>query len=145
MGEFSKIIDKVTNIISERSHGDKDISLRKLTEEITDTINRSIGEVNFYPSTTKGKCYRTAFFLSLTSKQYIKKRGDNLSLPVMMTNIVKHMQGYCPGKTDYAILITDNWNEDVINAWRANIAQIKKDAMVEIYLVSGGKNSEIIM
>ena len=145
MSEFSEIIDKIANAISERSGEDENISVREMTEEIADMVNRSFGETNFYPGTEKGKCHRIAFFLSLTSKQYIKKRGENLSLSIMTTNIIKHMQGYCPGKTEYAILITDNWNEDVFNAWRANIDQIKKHARVEVHLLSGGKSSQIMM
>lgn len=60
-----------------------------------------------------------------------------------MRLLVKHMQGTCADMTRCAVIISDSWDDAVYDEWRANIQNIKQRYMVEAYLITGGKVTQV--
>ncbi len=137
MGEFQKQADEIARVINEKSTEKMNIAeLPKITAEIVGH------EVNCYPGNPGSICHEDAYFYSLNG-EYAGTRGSNLSLYVVLAKIVQHMIGSCEGKTKYAVLITDNWNDDTYSPWKSTFEKIRKMAHIEVYLMTSGKCTKI--
>jgi len=138
MGEFQKQADDIARTINEKSTGKMNISeLSKITAEIVGD------EVNCYPGVPGRKCHKGAYFYSLDKGKYKGTRGLNLSLYVVLSKIVQHMIGTCESETKYAVLITDNWNDNTYSPWQSTFEKIMKNAYIEVYLMTSGKCTKI--
>ena len=144
MNDLENIVIGVTENLNKRTaEQNRGISV----QELNDMIDQNLGNVNCYPGVEDGTCHQVAFFISLSSKRYLgtgRKKG-HLTFSQILTELVRHMQGHCPDKTRHAILITDNWQPDVYNAWKANIDQITKTKTVDIYLIDPKNCNKIIV
>ncbi len=137
MGEFQKQADEIARVINEKSMGKMNISeLPKITAGV------AAGEVNCYPGIPGAKCHKGAYFYSLEGK-YRGTRGLNLSLYAVLSKIVQHMIGACESETKYAVLITDNWNDNTYSPWKSTFEKIRKKAHIEVYLMTSGKCTNI--
>ncbi|MCK5678247.1 MAG: hypothetical protein KAH72_07200 [Flavobacteriaceae bacterium] len=137
MEEFQKQADEIARVINEKNTGKMNIAeLSKITIE-------SVGhEVNCYPGIPGVSCHEGAYFYSLKGK-YSGTRGLNLSLYVVLSKIVQHMIGACEGETKYAVLITDNWNDNTYSSWKSTFEKIRKNYHIEVYLMTSGKCNKI--
>ena len=103
------------------------------------------GDWNCYPGLPGGKCCSSAIFFSLESSAYDLDKNQAKS-----KSKVKHMHFYeaieaivlhkdkCPN-TKTIIFITDNWEAKEFNKWRLSLERIKKDLLLEIYLLASPK------
>ena len=56
----------------------------------------------------------------------------------MFKNVISHCQGKCSNKTKYAVLVVDNWDDDIANFWFPNIEKIKDNGvLVEVRMMMG--------
>ena len=95
-------------------------------------------EFNFYPSDISGHCCEVAFFTSLLGDRWNLNRGDKISFDQMFKNVISHCQGKCSNKTNYAVLVVDNWDDDIANFWFPNIEKIKDNGvLVEVRMMMG--------
>lgn len=95
-------------------------------------------EFNFYPSDIFGKCCEVAFFTSLIGSRWNLEDKEKLTLDQMFKNLVKHCQGSCCKKTKYAVIVTDNWDDDIYDFWKSNIDKLKADGFfIEIHMLIG--------
>ncbi len=141
MGEFRSQVEEITNRLSEKSGDNTKIDI---SEVVNITTHVSGSNVNCYPGIPGDKCYKIAYFYSLTDKsKYHIKRGKSLSLSAVLDKLVSHMRGACEDETQVAILITDNWDANVYNKWKGVLERIKKNAHLEIYLVVSDQYTEI--
>jgi hypothetical protein len=141
MGKFRHIAERIAGIIEEMK-GEGGISADRIPDILNDLFGGELGNINCYPGKPGYDCYDFAMFLSLTSEAYAKGRG-HLTCRKAMEKIVQHMQGLCSQKTRDAVFITDSWDATAFNEWRANLAEIRNNACLEIYLISGRAISEI--
>jgi len=139
--EFHGIAEKVVAEIEKRGKVGG-VTSQELEKIVSKLVGRKFGPINCYPGTPADKCYRLAFFISLSSPRYAKGRG-HLYCGEAMEKIVQHMQGSCPEQTDYAVLISDSWYAVAFDEWKPNLEQIKKKAKLAIYLMVGGRASLI--
>jgi len=138
MSDFEGVVSDISREINERSSDNKNgISAKELTDIITQNMEHRFGLVNCYPGVEGGECEKVAFFISLSAKKYVgsRRKIGHLTFSQTLTEVVRHMQGRCPDKTYHAILITDNWQPDIYNDWRANLQQIKQNATVDVYMI----------
>lgn len=112
--------------------------------DVENIVSSKAGDVNCYPSKTKGTCKNVAYFISLTNKRYTKGNG-HLTFTKALEYLVKHMQGSCPVITKTAILICDSWNPAAIEFWLNNIREMKKDKVVKAYFYPGDGSKPIPM
>jgi len=140
MGEFRRQVEEIIDRLNENHTGKMNINdLAKITADIVST-----DQLNCYPGTPGEKCYKKAFFYSLDKKKYSKTRGMNLSLGYILTKVVQHMIGHCEGETRYAVIITDNWNDDTFEPWRSTFKKIiKLGGYIEVYVLIAGSYYEI--
>ncbi len=141
MGEFEKIVGEFSDTVNESENNS--IGAKEIGRIVGEKTEHRFGKVNCYPGIPGAECHNIAFFISLTSKRYIKKRGGNLSFSAAVSQIVKHMQGSCIRKTHQAVFITDNWDTNSYDEWKANLKEIGKQANLEIYLLTSGSYTEI--
>jgi hypothetical protein len=60
----------------------------------------------------------------------------------MFKYLIRHCQGSCSGTTTYAVLLVDNWDDDIAKFWEPNIQQLKyKGVIIEVRMMIGGKPS----
>lgn len=111
------------------------------TKDLVELVGANSGLVNCYPGFPDNACCRKAFFISLTSNRYISSRGGgHLTFRKALEVFVRHMQGYCKGRTEVAIFIIDSWDPDSFSEWQSNIEQIKKEGAHVIFLqITGDK------
>ncbi len=141
MGEFRNQVEEITSILNEKRSIDKKIDISEVVKATTLVSGESI---NCYPGIPGDKCYKVAYFYSITDKsKYHIKRGKSLSLSAVLDKLVSHMRGACEDETQVAILITDNWDANVYNKWKGVLERIKKNAHLEIYLVVSNQYTEI--
>ncbi len=146
MSDFEGIVSEISNEINERVLDNiKGISAKELTEIVTDNTKYRFGVVNCYPGVEGSECHKIAIFISLSAKKYVgsRRKKGHLTFSQALTEIVRHMQGRCPDKTYHAILITDNWQPDIYDAWRANLQQIKQNATVDVYMIDSANCNRI--
>lgn len=95
-------------------------------------------EFNFYPSDITGHCCEVAFFTSLTGGRWNLEKKEKISFEQMYKNLINHCQGKCSNKTKYAVIITDNWDDDIASFWQPNIDKLKADGViVEVHMMIG--------
>ncbi len=146
MSDFEDIVRNIGREINKQiSDNNKSISAKELTEIVTDSTEYRFGVVNCYPGVEGGECHKIAIFISLNAKKYVgsRRKKGHLTFSQALTEIVRHMQGRCPDKTYHAILITDNWQPDIYDAWRANLQQIKQNATVDVYILDSDNCNRI--
>ncbi|QXP87708.1 hypothetical protein [Methylococcus capsulatus] len=127
-------------------------------ERLGEILSGHYGEVNCYPGKPTNACHNVAYFIALEGLAGSRLRsdarcdewerefhhhhrfhgGDWYGIAHILDRFVRHMQGGCAGMTRQAVIITDAWDPIAYGYWRANIAQIRKTAAVEIHLVGDG-------
>ena len=141
MGDLRRIAERITELLEDMKI-DGEVLPTNIGRNIPDAISSDVhgaNTINLYPY---GKhnvgCCDFALFLSLQTSAYIKKgRRGHLNFENAIQKIVQHMQGSCVHNTRTALLITDNYDGDAFQAWRANLEQIRKHAQLELYLIDG--------
>ncbi|MDD2768232.1 MAG: hypothetical protein PHT19_05835 [Methylococcus sp.] len=127
-------------------------------DRLGEVLARHYGGVNCYPGKPSNACHSVAYFIALEGLAGSRLRsdarsdecerefrhhhrfhgGDWYGIAHILDRFVRHMQGGCAGITRQAVIITDAWDPIAYSYWQANIAQIRKTAAVEIYLVGDG-------
>ena len=74
---------------------------------------------------------------------WFKPVGIEYHFLSLMEKIVQHMQGICFQETPVAVCFTDSLEPNAFDEWKANLKQIKNNASIQIYLLSGSKATEI--
>jgi hypothetical protein len=136
MGKYESAARRIAEAMHEAKSPGKGIR----TQDIPGIIGCGGEVANCYPGIPGSVCCREAFFVSLTSKQYVIGKG-HLSFRGAIELVVKHMQGPCKGITKVAIIIADSWDPSAYSEWQANIEQIKSEALVEAYLIVEGRTT----
>jgi hypothetical protein len=97
------------------------------------------GNVNFYPSDYKGGCHDKAFFVSLKGKRWNIPARQRLKFDEMISEIIKHCQGSCPGYTKEVFIVCDNWDDDVMHKWQSNIDTMKRNdgTVFHVFIITG--------
>jgi hypothetical protein len=99
-----------------------------------------LAEFNFYPSGLHTHCCQVAFFTSLSGQRWNLKDTERICFDDMFNNIIRHCQGSCPGITTYAVLLIDNWDDDIAKFWEPNIEQLKrKGVTIEVRMMIGSR------
>ena len=138
-GEFERVADRIAEIFERRAE-EQGISPKDVPEITSPATG---GEVNCYPGYPADTCYPVAYFFSLASHRYTKGCRGHLTCRQALEKLVQHMQGLCVGHTHAAIMITDSWDTNAFEDWRANIEQIRRNSLVEIYLLTAGRAARI--
>ena len=126
------------NLESDKSRSDFK-GLRMILMEMT----MSLHEFNFYPSDIMGHCCEVAFFTSLLGNRWNLKKDEKVSFEQMYKNVISHCQGRCSDTTKYAVIVADNWDDDIANYWQPNIDNLKNNGVVvEVHMIIG-KNTNI--
>jgi hypothetical protein len=111
-------------------------------ENIVSQMSMYLSEFNFYPSDFYGHCCQVAFFTSLSGQRWNLKNKERISFDLMFKSLIRHCQGSCAGTTTYAVLIVDNWDDDIAKFWEPNIQQLKnKGVIIEVRMMIGGRPS----
>ena len=126
-------LDPKDNLIS--NNKDK-FSLKTVLLEMT----FHIPEFNFYPSDIYGRCCQVAFFTSLTGRRWRLDKKERLYFEEMYKNLIKHCQGSCQGTTKVAVIVADNWDDDIAEFWQPNINQLKMNGVVVLVNLIIGSN-----
>lgn len=114
------------------------LKLNRILSELTSYLH----EFNFYPSDISGYCCEVAFFTSLLGDRWNLEKKEKVAFEQMFKNLINHCQGNCSGKTKHAVIVTDNWDDDIANFWQPNIDQLKRNGViVEVHLMIGKKNN----
>ena len=101
-----------------------------------------LAEFNFYPSGFHTHCCQVAFFTSLSGQRWNLKDSERISFDQMFNYLIKHCQGSCEGSTTYAVLLVDNWDDDIAKFWEPNIQQMKKKGVtIEVRMMIGSKSN----
>lgn len=99
-----------------------------------------LAEFNFYPSGFHTHCCQISFFTSLIGARWNLKQDEKLSFDQMFKQLIRHCQGSCSGKTTLAVLVVDNWDDDIANFWEPNIFQLKqKGVTIQVRMMIGGR------
>jgi len=101
-----------------------------------------LAEFNFYPSGLPTHCCQVAFFTSLSGQRWNLKDSERISFDQMFKYLIKHCQGSCEGSTTYAVLLVDNWDDDIAKFWEPNIQQMKrKGVTIEVRMMIGSRSN----
>ena len=101
-----------------------------------------LAEFNFYPSGFHTHCCQVAFFTSLSGQRWNLKDSERISFDQMYSYLIKHCQGSCEGSTTYAVLLVDNWDDDIAKFWEPNIQQMKKKGVtIEVRMMIGSRSN----
>jgi hypothetical protein len=131
---LTRALDK-NNLESENLKFQKDYN--SLTE-ILMQMTMYLHEFNFYPSDIKGHCCEVAFFASLTGARWNLDKKERIVFEQMFKNLINHCQGKCSHKTKYAVIITDNWDDDIATFWQPNIDNLKAEGVIiEVHMMIG--------
>jgi hypothetical protein len=145
--ELKKRIDLSVNLLIRRLGGEgndidtknrDNISLRSILLEMAYNLH----DFNFYPSDLPGSCCEVAFFSSLMGRRWDLEKKERLSFEEMYKLLISHCQGECSDVTKVAVIITDNWDDNVAEFWQPNISRLKKSGVVvQVYLIIGHNKS----
>ena len=93
--------------------------------------------MNCYPGDPNHPCYPLAVFLSLHGRLAKGTKWSYYNFENILQEIIRHVQGSCPGVTRDVVLITDSWLAPNIEKWQAVIRNIivEKGINVEVYLI----------
>jgi hypothetical protein len=99
------------------------------------------GKFNLYPSSNKhASCHELALFISLNGKRWKIKPNNKLSFHAMFECVIKHCQGLCPKNIKTVAIIVDNWDDDVVSFWQANVNLIKSNGVeFELRQITGNR------
>lgn len=140
-GRVNQCVKFLTRAIDKNSletESDKFKNDFKSFSTVLGQLTMYLHEFNFYPSQFKGNCCEVAFFTSLIGNRWNINQDDKITFEKMYHFLINHCQGTCSTKTQYAVIVTDNWDDDIANFWQPNIELIKsKGVIVEVYLVIG--------
>jgi hypothetical protein len=101
-----------------------------------------LANFNFYPSDFKGPCRQVAFFTSLNGQRWNLTDSERISFDQMFKYMIRHCQGSCVGTTSYAVLLVDNWDDDIAKFWEPNIQQLKnKGVTIEVRMMIGSRSN----
>lgn len=101
-----------------------------------------LAEFNFYPSGFHTHCCQVAFFTSLSGQRWNLKDSERISFDEMFKYLIRHCQGSCSGTITYAVLLVDNWDDDIANFWEPNIEQLKrKGVTIEVRMMIGSRSN----
>ena len=141
MNELREIAEKIVKSIELKAqYGGISVN------EMPDIIDKSSvlkEPYNLYPGTNGFNCYDLAIFISLTS-QHHKSGHGHFDIRRTLEKIVQHMQGSCKNKTLTALVLTDNWDANAFQEWKANVKQIQSFSTLEIYLMTDGQISPVL-
>ena len=99
-------------------------------------------EFNFYPSDINGECCEVAFFSTLIGGRWNLEDKEKNSFEQMFKNLINHCQGKCSKKTKYAVILADNWDDDIAIFWQPNIDILKANGViVEVHMIIGKNNN----
>jgi hypothetical protein len=103
--------------------------------------------INFFPSSTKGGCHKTAMFVSFSKspKGFKLKRNNCLPLDVVLKKMVKQVLGSCYGKNQEIILLTDEMSISKSEEWHANLRTMQKvcKSIGVYYVFPDGKHENV--
>jgi hypothetical protein len=120
------------------SENDKFIEDFGKLSDVIMQLTMYLHEFNFYPSDIMGSCCEVAFFTSLLGGRWNLEKKEKISFEQMFKNLINHCQGKCSNKTKYAIIIADNWDDDIANFWQPNIDTLKSNGVVvEVHMMIG--------
>ena len=106
-------------------------------EQIGEIARSQLGEINSYPGVPGDRCHQLALFVALHGQ--LRKGKGHENCAQILEEMIRHLQGRCPGTTRHAVLILDAWWHDHYEKWRANIETIKHDGVrIEVYLIGAG-------
>ena len=109
-----------------------------LERRFNDFSKKVSNSFNFFPSDEKGRCAELAYFVSISDKKVSLKANQKIKLDVMMQNFIRHCQGSCMKTVKHVIIITDKYDNEVINFWKSNIENIKNNGVkIELNIVVG--------
>lgn len=115
-------------------------------DDLVELVGANSGLVNCYPGIPNNVCCRDAYFISLTSGQYLAQRGRHLSFRKTLELFVQHMQGHCKTTTKVAILIFDSWDQDAFMEWESAVGHMQDSLLkmsasdiikIKFFLISG--------
>jgi hypothetical protein len=105
--------------------------------QIVEIARSRLGEINCYPGEPGDCCQKIALFFALHGE--LRKGKGHYNYAQILEEMVRHIQGRCPGITRYAVLIVDAWWHDHYEKWRANIETMKRGGVrIEAYLIGAG-------
>jgi hypothetical protein len=107
---------------------------------ILEQMSRYLAEFNFYPSEGRTHCCQVSFFTSLSGSRWNLEDSERLSFDQMFKYLIKHCQGSCSETTTYAVLLVDNWDDDIARFWDLNIQRLKqKGVTIEVRMMIGSR------
>ena len=112
--------------------------------ELNDLVASSRDEVNCYPGNPSSACCPLAYFIALHGR--MAKGKGHYNFAQIMEELVRHVQGRCPGTTRQAVIITNAWWHDHHEKWRANLETIQRSGIViEAYLIVNERVSPLAL
>ena len=101
-----------------------------------------LAEFNFYPSEYFNHCCQVAFFTSLSGQRWNLNESERISFDQMFKLLIRNCQGSCAGRTTYAVLIVDNWDDDIATFWEPNLVRLKqKGVIVQVRMMMGSQSN----
>jgi hypothetical protein len=144
-GRVKVCVDFIARTLDQNRMQQESIKFQEDYSDIQQVITQMsmyLHEFNFYPAENKIYCCEVAFFLSLQGERWNLQKKHRLTLEELYTHLIRHCQGLCPKKTTYAVIVTDNWNDDIATFWQPNIEHIKANGViVEVHLLTGQRTS----
>lgn len=129
---FSKGKNRVREVefLDDISIDQNKLNKRKTKFKFSSFVKEShfLGEMNFFPSTKKGRCHRLAVFVSMREETLSFKSDPNNFVPfdVVLKKMVQQVLGGCFDINKEVILITDTIDTKVIEEWKPNFRAMKK-------------------
>ncbi len=146
MGEYQGIAARIASVLEEAKHNGG-INAGEIPDIVADCFGRGVGEINCYPGIPGAPCCDYSVFVSTRVRSPVhrgmQQRRGYLNCRDAIEKIVQHMQGFCSGRTRVVFFLTNDWNVDAFEDWKANLQQIKGVAHIEVYLMTGWTVSEI--
>jgi hypothetical protein len=131
MGRFQGVAQAIADRIRKGP-----VTAEELPSIIEETSGRECPPFNCYPGTGTPGCEYLAVFISLICKTYALGLG-HLGFRKAIDLIVKHMFKYCQRSTWEFLFITDSWDPEYIRENLANLKEIQRQGLLEIYLIDG--------
>lgn len=105
--------------------------------ELIEIISAQSGDMNCYPGNPGDRCHSRAVFVALHGQ--LRKGKGHYNCAQILEELVRHVQGRCPGASRSVVLILDAWWHEQYEKWRANIETMKRSGVqVEGYLIGAG-------
>ncbi|MEA1051239.1 hypothetical protein U5801_15705 [Lamprobacter modestohalophilus] len=105
--------------------------------QLVEIATAQFGEINCYPGEPGEHCHRLALFVALHGQ--LRQGRGHYNCAQILEEMVRHLQGRCPGTTRHAVLILDAWWHDHYEKWRPNLETMKRDGVqIEAFLIGAG-------